>query len=85
MRVHTFEDVQRRHPELSDDAVHRVVEMLNKRALPLRERMASESQVAPGPAAVIGDDGLTDTMRNLNAWAEENALPQPFAVGRPKP
>lgn len=51
--------------------------MLNQKPATRREIWAGEDQRAEEPQQ-LGPDGLTDPMRALNAFAEENALAMPF-------
>jgi len=78
--VFTFEQLRKKYPTLSDEAIHEAVKLLNQSPAPVRDIWAGEDQVGDKPQ-VRGPDGLTTPQRELNAFAEENALPAPFPSG----
>jgi hypothetical protein len=73
----TFEEVRPRHPHLTDAQVRKIVELLNTPPQALLDIWESEAQVS-GELQYAGPDGLTKPMREVNRYAEENALPIPF-------
>lgn len=74
-----FEDVRRKYPKLTAAEAHRVVELLNKAPAGLRKIWNGEAQM-PDVQQGVGPDGLTRPMRELNRFADENALPMPFPL-----
>lgn len=74
-----LEDVRRKYPKLTEAQANRAVELLNKAPAPLRQIWDGESQM-PEVQQAVGPDGLTRPMRELNRFADENALPIPFPV-----
>lgn len=78
----TFDDLRKKYPTRSDADIRLALEYLNTPPASVREIREGENQV--GEAEVeTGPDGLTKPQRELNRFAEENALPIPFPV-RPR-
>jgi len=77
MEIYTTEGIRRRFPDASEELIQRVVLLLNRRPAKRREIWAGEDQRGDDPQE-LGADGLTDPMRELNAFAERNGLPIPF-------
>ena len=74
----TFDYLKKKYPTFSDDAIRKAVALLNRKPASVREIWAGEDQRGARPQA-IGDDGLTNRQREMNEFAEENALPLPFS------
>jgi hypothetical protein len=73
----TFESLRKKHPALSDADIGQAVEYLNQPPRSRHEIWDGENQVS-GVEVATGPDGLTRPQRELNRFAEENALPIPF-------
>lgn len=73
----SLEDIRRRHPHLTEDQAKRVVKYLETAPAPVTRIWASEDQMGDTPASADAH-GLTPAMRELNSYADENALPLPF-------
>ena len=77
--VFTAEDVLATHPQLSRESAQLVADNLNRPPKSVRAIMEAET-VGGDSLPALGRDGLTQPMRQLNDFAEENALPKPFAT-----
>lgn len=81
--AYTVHDLRLKYPTFSEEALADAVKLLNGKPAAVRDIWAGEDQVGDRPQA-MGPDGLTAAQRDLNTFAEENALPTPFPVKRPK-
>lgn len=79
----TRDEMRRRHPDLTEKDLDEL-EALHASMVPqpIEKIWESENDVTDPPQGV-GPDGLTKPMRELNRFADENALPIPFPP-RPK-
>lgn len=75
--VWTFEGLRPKYPKLTDDEVREAVALLNAAPSSITRAWENESLIGDQPQA-MGPDGMTVAMRELNRFAEENALPMPF-------
>jgi hypothetical protein len=78
---YSADDIRTRYPHATEDEVKRVVKILNTPAATLRDIWAGEDQRGD-TALEVDAHGLTEPMRELNRFAEENALPLPFSLRR---
>jgi hypothetical protein len=73
----TVADIQARYPKLTAAQAKRVVELLERAPAAVTRIWAGEDQMTGKPAKADAH-GLTPAMRELNDFADENALPIPF-------
>jgi hypothetical protein len=78
----TFEQLRAKYPRLTDAQVAEGVELLNATRQSITKAWENE-QLMPDLPQAMGPDGLTVAMRELNRFAEENALPLPFVPKAP--
>jgi hypothetical protein len=77
----TRDELRTRHQHLSEDELTELEARLARRPQPIEKIWESENDVTDPPQGV-GPDGLTKPMRELNRFADENALPVPFPTRR---
>jgi hypothetical protein len=75
--VFTVKDVLAKHQHLSQESAQSVADNLNRPPKSVKAIMEAET-VGGDNLPALGRDGLTEPMRQLNDFAEENALPRPF-------
>jgi hypothetical protein len=78
---YTLDELRQAHPDRTESELRELLEILNRPAAPRGDRWAAENQVPETPLD-IGSDGLTGPERELNEFADENALPRPFPPPR---
>ncbi|HZZ94279.1 MAG TPA: hypothetical protein VFE23_17090 [Usitatibacter sp.] len=79
-KTYTADEMRLRFPHLTETQVQRLVALLNRPKATIREIWAGEDQ--RGEPLELDADGLTRPMREVNAFAEENALGIPFPPRR---
>jgi hypothetical protein len=72
---YTAEALAKRHPEMTAEWIANAAAAYAKAAERCKAMLAANPDPEP---LTIGSDGLTQPMRELNRFAEENALPEPF-------
>lgn len=75
----SFDDLRKKYPASTDAEIHQTVAYLNTPAASVRDIWDGENQVGDAELGT-GPDGLTRPQRELNRFADENALPMPFKV-----
>lgn len=78
---YALEDILQRFPDLTPEEGQQVIDFLAREPAPRRAIWESEETVPESPLQ-LGPDGLTEPMRALMEFAEENALPPPFPPPR---
>lgn len=77
----TIEELRELTPEATDEQLAQALEMLKNRKGTLQKTWESENAIGAKPQPE-GPDGLSVPERELNRWADENALPKPFQSKR---
>jgi hypothetical protein len=77
MKNWTRDELRARFPKLTEGQIEKLMALLKRKPATVREIWAGEDQRGDEPQA-IGPDGLTEQMREINRFADENALGIPF-------
>lgn len=72
----SIEELRKLTPGATDEQLGRALERLNNRKGTLAKTWASENAIGSKEQGEV--DGLSAPERELNRWADENALPKPF-------
>ncbi|HZZ92155.1 MAG TPA: hypothetical protein VFE23_06305 [Usitatibacter sp.] len=79
-QTYTAEELRPRFPHLTEEEMQKLVALLNRPRATRRQIWAGEDQ--RGEPLELDADGLTRPMREVNAFAEQNALGIPFPPRR---